>query len=176
MTPFDLAFKHLMDVEGGFSNHKNDRGGPTKFGITLATLAAFCKTQVSMEDMKNLNEATAKLIYQNLYWTGNGLGQVKDTKLVCILFDQIVNRGPQTVIKYLQANLNLRFETHLKVDGKLGPKTASVINAKPALSVSLLVIQDAQKAYLEIAHRNPSQNVFLRGWLNRTWKLLDVLI
>ena len=57
---FDLAILHILNFEGGLSNHTNDRGGTTKFGIS--------KKSYPNLDISNLTLEQAKDIYKRDYW------------------------------------------------------------------------------------------------------------
>lgn len=175
MTPFKFALDHVLKVEGGFSDHPADKGGPTNFGITLATLSAWRKAPCKPADIKNLTLKEATQIYEKNYWSAMNLSLVKTTNFACMLFDQGVNRGTKTTIEKLQQLLNAEFKTDLLIDGKLGAKTAAAINGVSNKKLSLAFIRDCQMFYVNLAERNPSQRVFLKGWLARTWRLFDLL-
>lgn len=42
----------IIHKEGGYVNHPNDRGGPTKYGVTQKTLSRYYGYQASIEDVK----------------------------------------------------------------------------------------------------------------------------
>src|SRR5690606_22821442 len=100
---------------------------------------------------------------------------IKNETVACLVFDQAVNRGTRAAITSLQNVLNKWFWTSLKVDGVLGPKVAEATNAANPWPLALAYIRDAQEHYLNIAIRNPSQMVFLKGWMARTWRLFDLI-
>jgi hypothetical protein len=66
---WDEAFGRCVEVvlghEGGFSDHPEDPGGATNFGITHKTLAEFRGVDsVTKEDVRNLTRDEAKEIYR----------------------------------------------------------------------------------------------------------------
>src|SRR5688500_15627468 len=67
-TSFPAALAVVLGHEGGFLHHPLDPGGPTKFGITLETLARARKAAVDAEDVRTLDRAEAGAIYRALYW------------------------------------------------------------------------------------------------------------
>jgi lysozyme family protein len=58
----------VLQKEGGDVNNSADRGGPTKYGITQATLSKFLERAVTSEDVKNLDIGTARDIYELRYY------------------------------------------------------------------------------------------------------------
>lgn len=98
------------------------------------------------------------------------------------MFDTSVNSGWKTSAKYLQRALNLlnRNQTSWKdiaEDGIVGPKTISVTNSLPFRDLKYLfnmmnIMQG--KAYLDIATYDPTQEVFIRGWLERVELMKEV--
>ena len=69
MNRFDECVNIVVGFEGGFSDHPQDSGGKTKYGITEATLnAAFKVGIVSHNNIKDLTVEEAKTIYKVNYW------------------------------------------------------------------------------------------------------------
>ncbi len=175
-TILEACLRHIFKIEGEYIDHPMDRGGPTKFGITLKTFADYSGLpSLPVSAIQNLTAEHAARIYEFKYWNTMRLDRVRSQKLALILFDQGVNGGPRTAIKMLQEVLNESFGEKLKVDGDLGNKTDAAV-AKVADSVRLCrkLIQKAQVRYVNLAIADPSQMVFLKGWLNRTFTLQDI--
>lgn len=120
-TALRLIFGH----EGGYSNVKTDRGGPTKYGITHATLAAHRGVKsVTAAEVKAMTLAEAEEIYRKSYWTQSG-GDVLPVGLDFAAFDFGINSGPGRAVKVLQQTLGVT------ADGKIGPRTLAAVDAYP---------------------------------------------
>jgi lysozyme family protein len=91
----DRALGIIFEVEGGYSNHPRDNGGPTNHGITQATLSAWRGRPVSVQEVQKLTTAEAVEIYRERFWK-----TVEAHKLPAgidvAVFDQSVNSGPKT--------------------------------------------------------------------------------
>ncbi|MDO5089873.1 MAG: NlpC/P60 family protein, partial [Leptotrichiaceae bacterium] len=86
---FEKIFKYLTDVEGVYSNHKNDKGGATKYGI----IEAEARKYGYKGNMRELPLETAKEIYKNKYFYGNKLDKINDDRVALSVCDWIVNSG-----------------------------------------------------------------------------------
>lgn len=87
--------------EGGFVNHPKDPGGPTKFGITQATLSHELGRRASISDVQALTLAMACQIYRKKYWNlieGEALSLGVDL----IALDIAVNSGPGRALSWLK--------------------------------------------------------------------------
>jgi uncharacterized protein (TIGR02594 family) len=176
LTPFNAAMSHILNVEGrNFTNHPADKGGPTKYGITLNTLKAWRGTNVTAKDVESLTQDEATQVYKVRYWDKMNLGFLTSQKVAMVLMDQGVNRGTGTAIRMAQVMMNSQSRAGLQVDDKLGPKTANAIEKLNEEFFCREFIQAAQHSYVDIVKRNTSQMVFLSGWMNRTHILQDMV-
>jgi lysozyme family protein len=169
MSYFDKAVELVLKDEGGYVDHPNDKGGATNFGITQATLSKHRGQQVTKQDVQGLTVYEAKDIYKKYYWTPYSLDSLKSEKLACALFNQLVNRNPQSAIKSFQRALNLAD------DGIIGPNTINTANALNENKVLIALVKDINLFYAGLCIKDNSQLVFLKGWLKRASKLLDLL-
>jgi lysozyme family protein len=167
---FDMAFEHVVGVEGGYSNDPFDHGGPTNYGITQDTLAAFRGKPVDERDVKNLSLQEAKMIYRSKYWNPLACDQIRSPIVSQILFDQGVNRGISAAAKSIQRAVGV------KDDGMIGPKSIEAINSKVDRELAMRFVFDAQEAYARIVQNNTTQAKFLVGWLRRTHKLIEMIV
>lgn len=60
---FERSVSPILGVEEGYSNHKHDRGGPTKFGITETTAK-----EAGIEDITELSKTQAITIFKKKFW------------------------------------------------------------------------------------------------------------
>lgn len=164
----------LIAKEGGYTNHPNDRGGPTIWGITEQVARAFGYRG----DMREMARSVAVDIYTKRYWTQPRLDEIAvlSDAIAEELLDTGVNMGSATAGKFLQRALNVlnRGGTaypDLTVDGGIGKVTAEALRVflesrGAAGETVLLRMLNAQQSvrYMEIAESNPTQEVFVFGW------------
>ncbi len=175
MKAFAAAVAHVFEIEKGFVLSPVDHGGPTNFGITLATLAAHRGHPVSGLDIQNLTKPEAEAIYLTQFWQPYGLDYLVSPMVATVVFDQVVNRGPRIAVRALQSVLQSTWAPSLGVDGVLGETTALAANQAPERLLTIKLITEAQRGYLDIWKADPTQGVFVRGWVSRTWRLLDLV-
>ena len=164
----------VLSKEGGYVNHPADKGGPTKFGITQHTLSRYLERMVTVDEVKALDLATARDIYELRYYRQPRI-QLLPELIQPFLFDSAVNHGPRRAIRFMQAVCNAAGFGPLAVDGLIGPKTKSQAEAcAEQLGDWMLValVEERQMFYASIVESNPSQSVFLLGWLQRARSFL----
>jgi len=174
----DKILDDIIQREGGFVNHPADRGGPTKYGITLPTLREYWKLKYgrsrtpNITDVKNLTETEARDIYTALYIEAPGFDVLPSIAMQEAIIDAGVNHGVGAATKFLQHALNLLGET-LTVDGIIGPKTLTAANKYPPDLITTLLLAERAKFYGAILRTNKSQLVFAAGWFNRFGNVLE---
>jgi lysozyme family protein len=155
--------------EGGYVDHPQDRGGPTNFGITQATLARHLGRPVSAEEVRQLERSVAAEIYRREYYEEPRLDTLP-ARVQAFVFDAAVNHGPGRAIHFVQLVCNAAGFGPLAVDGACGPLTGRVAaEADQAMGDWLLaaLVEERRNFYLALVARDPGQRVFLNGWLNR---------
>lgn len=168
MSNFDQAVAVVFVHEGGYTNNPNDAGGPTNLGLTFADMREV-GLPATIEQIKSLTPATAKPIYQKLYWDVMNLDLITDYHVALCLFDQGVLQGPATAIEKMQSLLGVN------PDGKIGTLTAAAINKEDGLKLSFKFIRSDLHRYNAIVKGKLSQVEFLDGWDDRLFSLLDVI-
>lgn len=173
---FDHVLENTWEDEGGFSNHPDDPGGKTRFGITEAVARRHGYTG----DMRELPMELAKTIYRRDYFEGPGFHHVaeRSMKLAEELFDGGVNMGPARASLMLQRALNLlnrrgKDYPDLKPDGAIGKVTLAALDKFLAKrgkegEVVLLKALLCQRGsyYMDLAAANDQFESFLYGWLS----------
>lgn len=105
---FDQCMNKILEYEGAISDHPQDPGGLTKYGIT--------KREYPLLDIEKLTKEDAKTIYFKDYWLKFSCDLVPDD-LQFAYFDTCINMGGPTAARMLQKTFNL------KADGVFGPQT-----------------------------------------------------
>jgi lysozyme family protein len=118
---FDACMPFIFKAEGGYADNPADPGGPTNYGITLATLRAYeGDPNLTAEDVKKLTPAVAREIYRTAYWNRMQCGALP-AGLDLEVFDFGVNSGPAESVKTLQRLVGVT------QDGSVGPITLAAV-------------------------------------------------
>ncbi len=187
MANFDLAYKETMNFEGGYSNNPLDKGGETYKGISRRnfhnwsgwnTIDNYQGANVYLLNQQlnadNDLQNAVKSFYKKEFWDVLKLDVVINERTAIELFDTAVNMGTGTAALFLQRSLNVTNKngkeySDLKLDGQIGQKTLSVLNNHLRPNDVLKILNTLQGAkYIAICEANPTQEVFLSGWLKRT--------
>lgn len=182
----DAIITKIIDAEGRvYTNHANDRGGPTKYGITLATLRAWRKKPDLMpSDVEHMTEDEARRIYFDQYITKPGFHLILSlSRIVGLeLIDSGVNCGQQRAAMWLQTALNAFNRSYLsrpdwpelKVDGDIGPATVDAMrtfmqlrgNARGERVLKRALDSQQGAHYLNLGAKSASQEQFMLGWFD----------
>jgi len=172
----DGMIDDLIEREGGYANHPDDKGGPTCFGISEAVARAHGFAGA----MRNLPREEAAAIYRRLYWLRPRFDQVaqRSSRIATELFDTGVNMGPAVATTFLQRaltalNRNAKDYADLTPDGRIGPLTLHALDVfletrgtKGGETVLMRALEALQgERYLRLAERRPANEAFLYGWL-----------
>jgi lysozyme family protein len=166
VTTHDII-QRIIEREGGYVDHPADKGGPTRWGITMTTLSRYHDYLVTPSDVKALSREEATLIYLNLYVMRPGFENINDEKLRALVVDCGVLHGPGTVTKWLQSIVEQ------PVDGIFGVKTAEAVNSEHSHSLYLMLCAKRFRFFGEIITKDPTQAVFAHGWMNRASEFLE---
>ena len=148
-----------------FVNNLLDHGGPTKEGITLATWKSVGYDKdgdhdIDVDDIRLLDRNDLLFILDKYYWDRWKADQIQNQSIANILVDWVWGSGkwciilPQRILKVMD-------------DGKVGQMTLDAINTADQSGLFNALWQ-AREVFIEsIVSRDPSQETFLLGWLNR---------
>lgn len=166
VTP-ESIIDDILRREGGYVDHPADKGGPTKHGITLATLSDWRGQPTTPEHIKNLTEVEAREIYRERYILEPRLHKVIDPKVRALAVDCAVNHGPKQAVKLLQ------LAARVFPDGALGPKTEAAVSRMDAAVLYHRLCAARVRLYGQIITKDPSQSVFAAGWTNRVADFIE---
>ena len=189
MSGFEVAVDHVLQVEGGYSDHPDDPGNwstgrvgegrlnGTKFGISAATYPFL--------DIRSLTRAQAKRIYEREYWDAIGADQL-EPRLGFLAFDAAVNHGVARAKRWLKDHPTfhsflahrLRFYAKLSTFTTFGRgwtnRMASVIDAignmpNPIIPARTLHVRLSDNAWMfyELDHENPARLVGTKLYANQ---------
>lgn len=178
---FKKAHAFTAKWEGGLSDDVHDAGGLTKYGVSIEFLkAVYAESVPNRTILKDLNisvpitrhsiytltRTQAEELFRWQFWD-----RLKLDRFPCavsfVLYDTAVNCGRGTAVKLGQRGCNAGgYRPMLDVDSMLGPRTAAAFKvAEPYVSS---IIDARDDYYRAIVKNKPTQQVFLKGWLNRT--------
>lgn len=160
MAKFKTYAPKLLQFEGGYVNHPDDNGGPTNKGVTLATYRQYCGQEKTIKDLQNMSYGTWQNIMKDLYWDKCKADDIMNQSLAELIVDWCVNSGIVGIRKMQEV-------VGVKPDGIVGPKTLSAINGADAEQLFDRIWKARQQFYINIVKKNPRQQVFMNGWMNR---------
>ena len=161
----------VLKAEGWdrYTNRPTDRGGPTKWGITLATFRDHeDDDSITDADIRALTEADARAFYLTRYFTETGFNQLH-ALLLPLVVDCAVNHGRGRAAKWFQKAVGA------KQDGGIGPNTLAAAEAVSPTVIYLNICAYRVRFYGAIVGRDHSQAEYISGWNNRAAKFIVAL-
>lgn len=165
MAGFKDAVATVLKHEGGYVNNPLDKGGATNWGVTQKVYEAYKGRAVTIDEMKNMPRIEAEAIYKANYWDKLLGDKIKYYTVALTMFDQAVNRGVAAAAKQAQRVAGV------PQDGVLGPASLAAINAIHEPEFITKFLAESVAAYNAIVAKNPTQSVFIKGWLARVENL-----
>jgi hypothetical protein len=157
---FNETMKLMLNLEGGKTDEKSDRGGRTNFGITQRTYNDWLKqNKLKSSDVFKISKERALKIYRKQFW-GVIKGDQLPHNVAKAIMSMALTDGPQDSVRFIQRLLNIE-ET-----GFMGPKTLAAIwsKCKKDDKVFTKQILDAQiKRYKS----DEQADTYGKGWTNR---------
>jgi lysozyme family protein len=178
---FEKYFPHLIRLEGIlFTVTQYDRGGATKFGVTLKRYKEYCyerRIQVVLCD-KNFDNVIdekdlqltvlqdIKPVYRECYWDFVRASEINNQAIAELFVDLIVNSGAGKDNRHIKAMQKI---IGIIPDGIIGKNTLRAINKSPPKITYQRLYKYRENFYFKIGVG--TQKKFLKGWLNRIVKL-----
>jgi lysozyme family protein len=179
---FSVCLAEVLRAEGGFNDIPQDRGGATNFGISMRFLVAevavnprvraIVPPPITRETIRALTVQQAGAIYRLCFWAPVRADDLP-IRIDHAVFCMAVNAGVGASARLLQRAMNsiLPSSDALLVDGRIGPRTLAAAARLRPDDLLRQFRQMVTEHYQSIVRRDPSQRVFLRGWLNRAARL-----
>jgi lysozyme family protein len=166
MTAREAVDRSVRQFEGGISNHPDDRGGLTRFGLTLreylrlrpgngeAQFRALTRDEV-------IDILTEEWALKPGYW------RIADQWLMWAVIDFAIHSGPVVATKALQRALGI------PADGVFGRQTELAVSSTDPERLFRRLMANRVRHFAQIIRRNPSQLSFAGGWFERAALILE---
>ena len=159
LVPFILSWE-----TDKYTNNKKDKGGPTKYGITLATWrkVGYDKNGdgvLNEEDVKLLTKDDFHRVFKQNFWNACKADKIQDQSVANMLVDFAYNSGVKRAATYLQLTLGIT------ADGIIGNKTLFAINKSNGKRL-FERFKKTREDYLKSIAKG-TQKTHLNGWLRR---------
>lgn len=182
MAEFVKAQAFTAPCEGELSDHPADRGGITKYGVSIKFLQDQASTQkgrdtldrmgiilpITKDTVKNLSRNQAEDLFRWVFWNPLRLDMLPQ-RPATLIYDMAVNHGERRAVILAQRGYNTCvgiYGLKLEEDGILGPKTrAAMMHDTDAILRA--VISARKDFYRAIVANDATQEANLRGWMNR---------
>ena len=159
---FEDAVEFVLKWEGGLSDHPNDPGGITNYGISIK-FAGSIKFDITGDnkttaaDIRNLTRPRAKQIYKDHFWLAANCDQMPEGINLAV-FDAAVNMGVRRAIMFLQMSVRT------KPDGIWGPNTRAALESANRFSTLWEYQARRNRFYGKIRNFD----TFGLGWMRRS--------
>ena len=171
MSAFAFAVNYLLQNEGGLVDNPHDEGGITNFGISYRYYKTIYPDAIP-DDIRNITIYQAKEFYKKMFWDHSRWQEITCQVTANLVFDMHVSMGMAAATKILQRGLccvagNANW---LLDDGIFGDNTLRMINALKDIDLLSIALRSERAGYYrDIVVKDPSQKIFLEGWLNRAY-------
>lgn len=161
---FEAGLYETLKWEGGYSNHPEDNGGATQYGVIQRVYNSYRRLKGQIpRDVRKITKAEMQDIYKKNYWDQVS-GDLLPIGLDFVVFDFAVNSGPNQAIKYLQRAINKSEGRTLKIDGHMGPATLDAATSLKDLAGVIATICDSRLSFVK---RLTDWKTFGKGWTRR---------
>lgn len=158
-----------------FTDDPDDKGGPTRWGITGETLCEDRRDtggyvpqtdEEIREAVRALTEEEAREIYQRRYIEKPRFGDIKDRELRALVVDTGVLHGRHRAARWLQGVVGV------ETDGWVGDITLGAVNGRHWRPIYKKLLARRYQGFSDYVQSVPSQLKWLEGWVNRANEFL----
>ena len=165
MADVNLLAPKIFKWEGGFVNDPLDLGGATNMGVTLATWrqVGYDKDgdgDIDVDDIRKLTREDATVVLKKFYWDRWKADLIRNQSVAEILVDWVWASGKWGIV-IPQRLLNVGD------DGIVGNQTIEAVNSANQQEFHQKIVDARTKFIGDLILRNPSQERFRKGWMNR---------
>jgi lysozyme family protein len=157
VASYEPSLARLLAHEGGYTNHPDDPGGPTNFGITIVDYRRYAKSDATAADVRGMAVDEAKAIYRKRYWDAQRCDDLP-AGVDYAVFDYGVNSGIGRSGKVLRRVLHLPDDSSVVSDAVIA--AARTADARALVSA----ICDERLRFLKSLK---TWDVFGKGWSRR---------
>lgn len=162
----------LFGHEGGFVDDPVDRGGATKYVVTIATWRRYARPLFGIEPrvatLRRITPAMASEIFRVSYWEPSRSDQLNDIELARLHSDTAYLAGSGNAARILQRAIN-RAGGSVSVDGAIGPMTLAAANTLDRSTLYAAYKEEHWAHHERDIGKNPQQSRFRNGW----WNILE---
>ncbi|KKN51098.1 hypothetical protein LCGC14_0626080 [marine sediment metagenome] len=156
---------NVIDIEGGFVDDPDDRGGMTNRGITWGLYDRYCLSAgytPDEDEFKRMDDVLTEAIYVWAFITPLQINKIASNLTKEAIFDAAVLHGGWRAMRMAQ-----RVIGGLKIDGRIGPITRKALNGAPPVSFANDLAIRRVLFVDRLVQRYPKQVKYLAGWHTR---------
>lgn len=160
----------IARLEGDWSDHPMDRGGPTSRGMTLTGWHEHSGAWITTEQLAALSDEQILAGHADLAARRHGrILLLPDWRVRLAALDFAVNSGAPRATRVLQTVVGA------EPDGLIGPKTLAAITAMEPVQVATALTTARQRFLIDLIHRDYTQREFMLGWWDRCTTILEMV-
>lgn len=177
MIKKETIISKTLETEGYYVNDPSDSGGETYCGIARNSnpnwkgwkiVDAHKPLKWNQKIQDSELEQLVIEIYDTKYYQPIKADRIDSDMIRTHLYDMGVNAGTGAAVKLLQKAINKVYGISIAVDGAIGNITLTYTNNKAKLNELVNeFINQRRLYYQDLVKRKPTNQKFLKGWLNR---------